>query len=261
MRRSPQASGGASPPPEPGRRAPAGSSAAAFVICWIGRDARWRPSGTSPRPSATPRSPCRTAPPRSGPRRAPGPNLPETRAERRSRRRPPVCARDASCASLRYLSACRARARQDAGAPSTSFGRSLVYSVHAAIASSVRPFFSSALASSLRASALSGRSSTRFCASETDVPELPLLPNASRRSWPRSSPPEPTPRKTKPPAEDDDEKHERPLRLIAQAGEEHRVLGYARGAATGLAAGWASMARLALCAAAVSSCQSIPPFS
>ena len=61
--------------------------------------------------------------------------------------------------------------------------------------------------------------------------------------------------------EDNDEKDERPLRLIAQAGEEHRVLGYARGAATGFAAGWASMARLALCAAAVSSCQSIPPFS
>src|SRR6266511_2328077 len=61
--------------------------------------------------------------------------------------------------------------------------------------------------------------------------------------------------------EDEDENDERPLRLIAQAGKEHRVLGYARGATTGFAAGWASMARLALCAAAVSSCQSIPPFS
>ncbi len=61
--------------------------------------------------------------------------------------------------------------------------------------------------------------------------------------------------------EDEDEEHERPFRLIPQAGEEHRVLRYALGAATGLAAGWASIARLALCAAAVSSCQSIPPFS
>ena len=62
-------------------------------------------------------------------------------------------------------------------------------------------------------------------------------------------------------AEDEDEKDERPLRLIAQAREEHRVLRYACGAASGLAAGWASIARLALRAAAVSSCQFIPPFS
>ena len=69
------------------------------------------------------------------------------------------------------------------------------------------------------------------------------------------------PEEDEPAPEDEDEEHERPLRLIAQAGEEHRVLRYALGAATGLAAGWASMARLALCAAAVSSCQSIPPLS
>src|SRR5467141_1847986 len=31
------------------------------------------------------------------------------------------------------------------------------------------------------------------------MPELPLFPNASRMSWPRSRPPDPTPRKTNPP--------------------------------------------------------------
>jgi len=64
-------------------------------------------------------------------------------------------------------------------------------------------------------------------------------------------------------AEDEDQEDERPLRLVAQAREEHRLFGYARGtAASGLTAGGAaSMARLALCAAAVSSCQSVPPFS
>src|SRR5207248_1092081 len=65
--------------------------------------------------------------------------------------------------------------------------------------------------------------------------------------------------------EDDDQDDERPLRLAAQAREEHRVVGYACGAAATTAAsaagGTASMARLALCAAAVSSCHSIPPFS
>src|SRR5438105_6107839 len=65
--------------------------------------------------------------------------------------------------------------------------------------------------------------------------------------------------------EDDHHDRERPLRLLAQAREEERVLGYARGAAAAAGAsagsGGASMARLALCAAAVSSCHSKPPFS
>src|SRR5438477_1880696 len=69
--------------------------------------------------------------------------------------------------------------------------------------------------------------------------------------------------KDEPAREHEDQNDERPLRLVAQAGEEHRVIGYASGAATtgSAAGGTASMARLALCAAAVSSCQSIPPFS
>src|SRR2546428_7391742 len=64
-----------------------------------------------------------------------------------------------------------------------------------------------------------------------------------------------------PASEDENQEHERPLRLVAQAGEEHRVLGYALRAATGPAAGWASMARLPLCAAAGGSFQSLPPLS
>src|SRR6266540_2533335 len=66
-------------------------------------------------------------------------------------------------------------------------------------------------------------------------------------------------------AEDDDHDREGPLRLLPQAREEQRVLDYARGAAAAAGAsagaGGASMARLALCAAAVSSCHSKPPFS
>src|SRR5512132_2721646 len=61
--------------------------------------------------------------------------------------------------------------------------------------------------------------------------------------------------------EDDDQKHECPLRLAAQAREEHRVLCYARGAATGAASAAGGTASIALSAAAVSSCHSIPPLS
>src|SRR5207302_2995108 len=60
--------------------------------------------------------------------------------------------------------------------------------------------------------------------------------------------------------EDDDEQHEHPLRVRAKLGEEHRVLDDAgsagRGAGTAL-----DVARLARCAAAVSSCHSVPPSS
>ena len=125
----------------------------------------------------------------------------------------------------------------------------------------MRPFFSNAVARSLRRSRVEralvdsllrlrdGRAGAAAVA-ERVAEELAEVEPAGTHAEEH----EPAP-------EDEDEKHERPLRLIAQAGEEHRVLRYARGAATGFAAGWASMARLALCAAAVSSCQSIPPFS
>ena len=125
----------------------------------------------------------------------------------------------------------------------------------------MRPCFSRAAASWRRAAGLNGRSLTSFWAARDRGPGATLVAERVADELPEVEPTGADAQEDEAAAEDDDEKDECPLRLIAQAREEHRVLGYACGAASGLAAGWASIARLALRAAAVSSCQFIPPFS